>query len=65
MMLVLLSGCATTQDFMQRHPKTTAVIAGSVITSLALSRGHRAHGYEMSEPLIATPSVDCSTGGCK
>lgn len=30
---VLLAGCVTTQDFMERHPRASALIAASVVTS--------------------------------
>jgi hypothetical protein len=62
---ISLTGCATVNDFAERHPRATAVIAGVAITSIALStRGHSRES-QMSEPLIATPSVDCSKVSCQ
>lgn len=58
-----LSGCATVQDFAHEYPHATAIIAASVVTSVALSTRSHSHGPVMSEPLIATPSVDCTHPG--
>jgi len=54
--LLALTGCATCE----RHP--VACWAGAVIVagSIAASTNHRTDGGH-----IPTPSVDCSTGGCR
>ena len=57
---LLLGGCQT----MHEHPRATAIVAATLITSIALSGGHRERIPQMSEPLIATPSVDCTRTDC-
>ena len=56
-LLLTLTGCVPAQDFVQRHPKTSSVIAGSLVTSLYLSRSH-SHGNDRRigiEPVGCTP----------
>lgn len=58
--LLALAGCQT----MERYPRTTAFVAGS----LALSAGiaiHQRRDRSEPEPRMSTPLVDCSTGACK
>lgn len=59
--VLAFSGCAT----IERHPRASAVIAGVLVTSIALSSsGHSDREPPMSEPLIATPSVNCEVTSC-
>jgi hypothetical protein len=62
--LMLALACAGCQT-MERHPRATAFIAGSLVLSagLALSQ-HDGHG-PVAEPRMSVPLVDCSKGGCK
>lgn len=54
--VLAMSGCQT----MHEHPRATALVAATLITSVAISaRGHR------DEQMIATPSVDCSRTSCQ
>lgn len=62
LVLAALTGCASVSDFTQAHPRASAVIAGSIVTSVALStRGHRDHERV---PEISTPLVDCDRTSC-
>ena len=56
--LAALIGCVPAQDFMSRHPKTSAVIAGSLVTSLYLSTRSHSRGDDRRigiEPVGCTP----------
>lgn len=51
------TGCAT----IERHPKTAAFIAGSLVLTLGTH-----HSSNDADKHIATPGVDCSTtSACK
>lgn len=60
---LLLTGCATIGDFTERHPRASAVIAASVVTSVALST--RGHGHRERIPEMSTPLVDCTRTSCQ
>lgn len=59
--LLLLSGCASTTQWIDTHPKTTAFIAASVFASTVIALESRGHGPVKSEPRMSVPLVpNCS-----
>lgn len=62
LLVLALMGCQTIKE----HPRAAAVVGAVLITSVALSANKAPpRGYAMSEPLIATPSVDCTKVSCQ
>lgn len=55
--LLATTGCASTADWMDRHPRASAAI----VTSVALSAGLAIRHDSRSEPRMSTPLVpDCA-----
>lgn len=56
MLALACQGCATVTDFVQDHPRTTAVITGVVVLSavMTLEQNHK-HGPVTTEPRMSAP----------
>lgn len=66
--VLALSGCATTSDFMERHPRASAVIAATVVTSIALSTRGSSNGADRHSSLHDPRSPGCfpqPDGSCR
>ena len=65
--LLALTGCASTRDWMSRHPQATAFIVGSA----ALSAGIAIHSRNDQDELghdVTVPTAPCSAqrdGSCR
>lgn len=57
--LLALTGCATVQDFSERHPVATTVIAGVVVTSLVLTANKHFKNTLVDQPQVSNPLVAC------
>jgi hypothetical protein len=56
--LLALPGCATQRDWIKAHPRTTTVIATSLMLGLMQLDGHN-HPPSFTGPKSNVPTVDC------
>lgn len=63
LLAMALTGCATTNNWVETHPRTSTFLAASLaLSAYGMSRDH---GHGPIQHDVQTPAVACANGSCK